>query len=329
MQRSSESKRLVMFDVLRVVLTIFVVNLHIRIITATKANVLEQFVFFVVPLFLVLSFFLMYKYFSQQKLALSSLLKRISRLLLPLLAWSAVGFLLHPNLINFKNIALQIVSGGVVNVPLYYLDLLILFTFIFWLITYIPQRFRTLIYVMIILLAFFLEYSGINYHFFSPMIETVKKGYGRFVELIKFASLGLLFAQIDLRFKSSKIYLFALLTISLIISFLNLPIAPGYHYSGIPLFAATTAIFSLILVLKNLSVPSPISKWISLLGKYSFGVYLSHYVILELILFLIPSLKLVIALHSLLFLCLFVVFCYGFCLASNKITSGKLSALFV
>src|SRR3989339_997843 len=103
------------FDLLKIILTFLVVNIHIRNVTHGKVNFLEPYGYYAVPLFITLSFFLMSKYFSQIKLPFSVILLRIKRLILPLIFWSGVGFLLKPSLINFKNILLQLMTGKVVN----------------------------------------------------------------------------------------------------------------------------------------------------------------------------------------------------------------------
>src|SRR3972149_5406595 len=92
------------FDLLKIILAVLVVNVHIRIITGVKSNFLEPYTWYTVPLFVVLSFF----FASSKPLAL-----RIKRLLLPLFFWSLVGFIIHPNLLNIKNVFLQIFTGHV------------------------------------------------------------------------------------------------------------------------------------------------------------------------------------------------------------------------
>ncbi len=153
-------------DLLRIILTVLVVNVHIRIITGIKENFLEPYTWYIVPLFIVLSFF----FFSNKPLIV-----RIKRLFIPLVFWSVAGFIIHPNLLNAKNVFLQVLTGHVVNTPLYYLILLAWFTVIYLLIDRLPSNLKILIYSGIILTALFLEYSRINYDFFLPLIEVVKK----------------------------------------------------------------------------------------------------------------------------------------------------------
>src|SRR5215216_6660367 len=87
------------FDLLRIILIVLVVNLHIRIIAYSSPNLLERFVFYAVPLFLVLSFYFMSKYLMKERVPHKIILSRIKRISVPLLFWSAMGFVVHPELI--------------------------------------------------------------------------------------------------------------------------------------------------------------------------------------------------------------------------------------
>ena len=306
------------FDLLRVVLTVFVINVHIRIITSIKSNILEPFTWYTVPLFIILSFFF---------LSNKPIKERLKRLFIPYIFWSIIGFLVHPNLLYSKNIFLQLLAGDVVNTPLYYLTLLILFTAINWLIDHLSSNKRIFVYSLIMVITLMLEYSNINYSFFSPMNEVIKKSYGRFVELIKYVPVGLLFCY--LRKKVKNIY-FVLNSILFFIFFLisfNIPQPLDFHYSGLKILTGSIAIFSLILGLSDLKFDNKINNFINLLGKYSFGVYLLHYLLLETILNVFPSLKYFINFNQYLFLFCYAVFCYLFCYIFDLITLKKFSFL--
>jgi peptidoglycan/LPS O-acetylase OafA/YrhL len=320
-----QAARTPMYDLLRVILTILVVNLHIRIIVANQANILEPFVYYAVPLFIVMSFFFMTKYFSQNRLAFSVVFVRIKRLLLPLIIWSLVGFILHVDKLSPLNLLLQLISGGVVNVPLYYLDLLIVFTLIYWGLTRISPRVRLLLYGVIILVAFGLQYSSINYHFFSQITTSLEKCYGRFFELIPYASLGLFFGLYLKKLSSISISIVAV--ICALLTFVHFPEPKGFHYQGIHLFIGTSALFLITYLLTHVSFGARVNNFIHTIGKYSFGVYLFHYILLEFLLLLVPSLKLVITSYSLLFLPFFIVLCYSLCFLFQTVTKRKVSYL--
>lgn len=304
-----------LFDLLRIILTFLVVNIHIRNVTHGKVNSLEAYGYYAVPLFVTLSFFLMHKYFSQIRLSFSIILLRIKRLIIPLILWSGIGFLLKPELVNVKNILLQLFTGKVVNTPLYYLNVLIFLTLIFWLITYLPPKFRVLLYVLIIIAAFFLEYSGLNTHYFNLTTDEIRKSYGQIVELIKYASLGMLFG-ILINQNKRRVVLFSLagLTLSLLI-FFKFPQPWGYNYSGMKLFLGTMFIFSSILLIGHISFSQKINKIIHMLGNYSFGVYLCHIIFFEALLQAFPSnMQYLNSTYPFQLLFIYTTICYIFCL---------------
>lgn len=306
-------------DLLRIILTVLIVNVHIRIITGIKANFLEPYTWYTVPLFIVLSFF----FFSNKPLIV-----RIKRLFIPLVFWSAAGFIIHPNLLNAKNIFLQVLTGHVVNTPLYYLILLAWFTVIYRLIDRLSSRLKILIYSLIILAVLFLEYSRINYDFFLPLIEVIKKSYGRFIELIKYVPIGLMFAFLKKKINNNNIYLILsiiFLPIYVVVSYIPQPL--DFHYSGLKTLVGSIIIFSLALGLSNFKFNDKVNSVISLLGEYSFGVYLSHYVLLEAILRIFPAIRFFIVSSPFLFLFVYVISCYVFCLLFDFSTQKKLSFL--
>jgi len=317
--KDSNKTRSSIIDLLRIILTVLVVNVHIRIITGIKTNFLEPYTWYTVPLFIVLSFF-----FSSRK----PLILRIKRLFIPLVFWSAAGFIIHPNLLNAKNIFLQILTGHVVNTPLYYLILLAWFTIIYWLINQLPSRLKVLIYSGIILATLFFEYSRINYDFFLPQAEVIKKSYGRFIELIKYVPIGLVFAFLKKKINNKNIFLvLSIIFIPIYVATSNIPQPLDFHYSGLKTLVGSIIIFSLALGLSDFKFNDKVNSVINLLGKYSFGVYLSHYVLLEAVLRIFPFIRFFIVSSPFLFLFVYVISCYVFCLLFDFLTQKKLSFL--
>ena len=86
----------------------------------------------------------------------------------------------------------------------------------------------------IILTALFLEYSRINYDFFLPQIEVVKKSYGRFIELIKYVPIGLVFAFLKKKINNNNIFLvLSIILLPIYVAASYLPQPSDFHYSGL------------------------------------------------------------------------------------------------
>ncbi len=315
------------FDLLKIILTFLVVNVHIRNVAHGKINFLESYGYYAVPLFISLSFFLMSKYFSQLRLSISVLLPRIKRLVLPLIFWSGFGFLLKPNLISIKNIFLQLFTGKVVDTPLYYLIILICLTFVFWLITYLPSKFRTLLYLVIIVTAVILEYAGINTRFFNLFTNEIRKSYGQIVELIKYASLGMLFANLMVQNKR-RIFLFGLAGSTLfLLTLFKFPQPWGYNYSGIKLFLGTIFVLSSMFLIGPVNFSAKINNLINIFGGYSFGVYLCHIIFFEKLLQIFPNIKYINGIFPFQILFIYTIGCFAFCYLFDLLTFKKLSLL--
>lgn len=322
--------RIVIFDIARILLITLVINLHIRIITAGEPNILNQFGLYGVPIFLMLSFFLMSKYYLKDNLPLDDLKKRLKRLVIPLVIWSIIGFLPNLSFLSVPNMLLQLGTGELVNVPLYYLNLLILFTIIGWVLTYIRLSYRIFIYGVLILIALTLQYTLGNYYLFEPTSLVWRNSYGRFFELLPYSMFGILFGVISSSLKKPWILYTSLFSLYLIcfIATLGFPQPLGFRYAGHTLLFGSLTVFSLLLLLIPLTLPPKVQIVIQILGKYSFGVYLIHYPLLELLTLSNSSLTHFITNFSLLFLLIYTVFCYLICMILNTITRNRFSFLF-
>ena len=160
------------------------------------------------------------------------------------------------------------------------------------------------------------------------MITVVEKSYGRFVELITYIPIGLAFNF--LREKVNKNVIFLALSIVFSILFLlfsNIPVPPDFHFSGLKILSGSIGIFSLVIWLSNLKLSNKLSNIISFIGKYSFGVYLSHYLLLEVMLKFYPALKSFISAYQIVFLFLFIFSNYLLCFLFDLFTFKKFSYL--
>ena len=161
----SPQSRNYIFDLLKIALIFLVVNIHIRNVLHGKVNFLGPYGYYAVPLFMTLSFFLMNKYFSQIKLSFSIILLRIKRLFLPLIFWSAVGFLLKPNLISIKNVFCNFSPVKLLIHPFILFKPIDFPYFDFLAYHLLPTKLRIPLYFVIIIAAFILEYTGFNTRF--------------------------------------------------------------------------------------------------------------------------------------------------------------------
>jgi peptidoglycan/LPS O-acetylase OafA/YrhL len=195
------------------------------------------------------------------------------------------------------------------------------------LITYVPPKYRIPLHFMIIFAALFFDYSQISYRFFNPMINEIKRCYGQIVELIKYASLGILFG-ILFKENKNKFILFLLAGLSLLLLIIyKFPAPHGFNYSGIKLFFGTILILSSTLLITNINFSPKINNFINILGGYSFGVYLFHIIFYIKLFQVFPDLKHINNQYPLVVLFVYIISCYAFCFLFDRLTLKKFSFL--
>ncbi len=322
----SKGNRSIIFDLLRILLITLVLNIHIKLLITQNQDLLSTLELYAVPMFLCLSFYLTAKYYIDDTHIQISIKKRINRLMIPLIFWSIIGFLVTPEKFTLKDLILQLFTGSVVNRPLYFLNMLILFTVIARIISFLQLKKRLIIYFLIIILAFELQYTSINYSFFLHQSMNIKYSYGRFIELIPYVSVGILFSKYKNILIKGKIAPILLIFISLI-GFINAPqLSNSYSYGGLNLFLGTIIFFTVIIIINNHYRNSNLF-WITKIGEYSFGVYLMHFPLLQLFLNVIPNIKNIVIYNPILFLIGFTTLCFILCLLFDILTKKKFTYL--
>ncbi len=320
--------RLPAFDILRVILTLLVVNLHRETLTGAPQLFPNKYSWYAVPLFVILSFYLMSNYFSSTPPSFFSVVTRIKRFYVPFLFWSIAGFIVHPDSLSVRNVLFQFFTGSVVNVPLYYLLVIVVLTVIFWLLSAIPFISRLVVFLILLVAMFYLQYSEINYNYFKSLDSAIMYCYGRIAELLPYAVVGITVGILAPR-KYSTVIVTALAVVSgiIFIANFNTPQPKGVDYSGILFFTGSLAVFAYFFLLKGIRFPKKVEKITSLLGLYSFGVYVSHYLLLELLLKYAPWTREINGQYPRLFLLGFLGLSFAFCIVLDKLTLRRFSYL--
>ncbi len=328
-------ERSVVFELLRIILIILVLNLHLLSKVTIVPDSIPRPELIAVPLFIVLSFYLNSNFFlGALPASFSALLKRIKRLLIPLIFWSAISFVSHPSALSIKNLIFQTITGSLYSSPLYFLKILLNFTVIFYLLSFLPLRLRVLNLYFFLVLAFFLQYSHVNFYFFTlktnPFLEYFS---GRFVELFPYAVLGLFFGLYQRNVENLRVSI-ALLIAGMIGCFISLQIASpnGFRYQGIQYFFVTLTVFTFVNYLhkaiRGVNLNVKLKAGILILGRYSFGVFLLHIPILEVLLYFSPFVKNLFHRLPYLSAVLLLVICYIVCIGADKASKERFSYLF-
>lgn len=321
--------RIPSFDILRIILVMLVINIHREHFTGAVALFPHRFGWYAVPTFIILSFYLTSNFYLEHTPAFQSVVKRVKRFFIPFLFWSVLGFIVNPEAFNIKNVFVQLFTGGVVNVPLYYLLIMTVFIIFFWLLTFIPLKKRVVTMIVLMFGMFYLQYSDLNYNFFSKIDPAIMYSYGRIAELLPFAVTGLLLGLLANR-KTKSIHMMLLtgLVGGLYFASQATKQPKGIDYSGTLLYFGSVFIFLYFYLIREFRLPERVEKIISTLGAYSFGVYVSHYLVFEVLFRYAPASKEINQAFPLLFLLIFTGISYGIVIGLNKLTNHRFSFLF-
>lgn len=159
-----------------------------------------------VPCFMLLSFIFMGRHI--ENFMFESLVKRLARLFVPYLFWPLMYMYIYSFLycisgIDFLNmdlrsaIFLQLAFGHSI-VPVFWFHwTLILLTFLaFALFKIKPMRLFVAFNIVLMIFAFFCQYSGINSYLFGRFNHEIRWPLGRFLEMLPYFSAGLLISPL-------------------------------------------------------------------------------------------------------------------------------------
>ena len=255
-----------------------------------------------VPIFALLSFYLASACICGDDN--SRKLKRLWRLTWPHLAWTA-AYMVVFNLIyiifgdesyraGIRDLLVQLFFGGSekLNRPMWYLVDIIILTAVWMVIALIIKKrsLRIAAALGIMVIAFVMEYSGLNLWIFARLVTEYRWTCGRLVELMPYACVGILIAEFNLAElvkRHAKVSIPALLAADVILwlaSGLEIFCMPqGFCYSGIYFLLralVVTGIFYALPIGEILNkVPGcdRVEAMFKKLGALSLGVYCIHY----------------------------------------------------
>lgn len=263
-----------------------------------------------VPQFILLSFFLCGKYFFNEKpVDVNYLKRRVLRLGIPYVFWGVVTLILYytvfygvsicSNYGFIKNMILQILFGHTVDEPLYYLMIIIYFTVIMFIFSYVKLKLRILLMATSIIISLVLQYSNLNYVMFSNVIYNCKYTLGRIVELLPYAITGILlnYESEKYNFKLSRSILDFVICITIILQLLlaNKGRINGFGYQGVNLYIFNSILFFCIMKYSTyvkFNKVGILNMIICKLAPLTMGIYYIHFVVNTIIIFIISKFEL-------------------------------------
>lgn len=241
-----------------------------------------------VPVFMTISFVVVSKKDIGFSFTNEKLIKRLKRLIVPILFWCLVYYLVFffAQIFTGKDYQLsvpsflsQLIIGHVYNKPMWFMNALVYFTLLFFFIYRCKKHYQYIFLVIMAIISFLMEYLGLNHIWFDFMPESIGIPLGRFINMLPFACTGILLIQTDIisRIKSYKLALAGLILIFMLIC-LAIPTWDGdlYGSCGFRLFFMSVI---LVIIFYNITLdkcPNIILKVISILSKYTLGIYCIH-----------------------------------------------------
>ena len=276
-------------DFLRVLLSYSVILDHLY-----NKSILKKYfyiLYYHIPTFLLISF-----YFTFNTLVSYNIKKiklRFERLIIPYIFWSIIGFILR--IIYYKlNLGRQwslkefiqhLICGHILNVPLWYLVILILTTQLFLIIIFIFKKYSLITFFFLLIICYILQYSGLNYYIIKKYLSVhAKLTFGRFIEAIPNEITGYTFAYFKIIDKLKnfrlKTFFFSFAILIIISKYSVFDKLKTFKYGGIRLNIAASCIFFIFSLLPIEKIKNKTSiKLIKHITSYTGGIYYMHYLV--------------------------------------------------
>ncbi len=241
---------------------------------------------YAVPIFMFMSFLLSHRLFSGSGEAKVG--KRVWRLTWPLWGWGIIYFIVYSalgiNKIGLSTLFWQMTTGhsALLNPAMWYQSVLICLTMLFFVIyRYIDKQIAKAVSVLLLVLSLFMQYSGYNYRLFGDLPYELKCPLGRLVEMVPYASLGVLAMEYPdwIQKRNHRAIILIMCPVALIFSLLLkrlLPETMGFQYSGIPMIGITVSVVLFLYALPIDRLSIGIKNIIYTLAKSTLGIYCMH-----------------------------------------------------
>ncbi len=277
--------------ILRIYLSFLVVNSH----CLKRKNIENKYLSKLllnnihVPIFFIISFYFCYNLLISNNI--KKIKQRFERILLPYFIWpliiwilnNLISFFLKNNLKNtFNDLKMQLLAGHCFMTVLWFQYNLIFTTLLFLIIILLFKQKTILILINLWNIAFFFQYSNINYYTFFKCKFCIKYSFGRFIEILPYCITGYILSSLKLINKLKKnivksIYL--IIPLLFVVLKCNIFVRiRGFNYQGINLYIISVSIFIIISILSKHKKDNNkvIIKIIRIISNQTSGIYYLH-----------------------------------------------------
>ncbi len=283
------------FELLRLIMCFEIVLCHLgRSNHPVWQNFFYRLSVYAVDVFMLMSFYLAGKHFCPLDKKMGYLGNRIKQLYSPVVGWTVIytmAYLLAKLVFGLpfgsfpKCVIQQLVVCSPMNPPMWFHFSLIILTIVLYCIFRRIQYHRCIIGGGILLLALILQYTGINYMLFKDFSYEYRYSFGRIVEMIPYATLGIMISDGNVKWKWDSIdkkkreliSLIILIGIIVLIMTDNVVEIEGFGYSGVRGWGIAAGIVFLAIIGSDVYEDSPFGRKIRSVSSVTMGVYCMHW----------------------------------------------------
>ena len=248
--KATNKKKILGIEILRFILCFMVVFDHLY-----EGNQYIYILYYHIPTFFNISFFFTYNTLISYNIKKINL--RLERLFIPYFIWCTISWLIYniyfyilkvECLHSFKYYIINLIDGHHFNFVLWYQNILILLTLLFLIIIIIFKNHYLICLLSCGIIAYILQYSGINYNFFKEnFYSSTAATFGRFAEALPNAFTGFLLAKINKKINLKKYYkktiFISIIILYIITKYHKFDRVQSFKYGGIRLNIAAICIF--------------------------------------------------------------------------------------
>lgn len=238
-----------------------------------------------VPTFMFVSFVLAGKNLLSANNGFKHTIHRTRRLLTPIVLWTLVGFVFFKfqEHITLNDILWQLLTGHSYNQPMWFINDLLYITLVLTPICLTSSnRVKCLLFTIIAVLAFSVEYSGVEQLLVDDLRYELKYPAGRFIEMLPYACTGLILnvtGLTDLTTQHRKYTAIACVSISLVGCLCMLSHTDNIYTlscAGIGIYLLTISFSTLFYIIPNRIFHTTFQKVLKFTSKYCLGIYCMH-----------------------------------------------------
>lgn len=275
-------------SILRVFLSFMVIMDHLY--NKKKLKKILYFLYYHIPSFFLISFYFNHKTltsFNSSKIKI-----RIERLLIPYFSWCTISWIINNIYFyilkincdhSLKDFFINLINGHIIDVVLWFQNILILTTFLFLIVIYTFKSNHLFILTLLGIFAYLLQYTGTNYKIFIKLSVHYRLTFGRFAEAFPNALAGFIISYTDIlsKLKKNKYYtiFYSLIVFILITKYDIFSDLKTFKYAGLRLTIGAICIFLIFsLISFNIKI-NLINNIILQLTNYTAGIYFTHFII--------------------------------------------------